>query len=152
MAVDRWLDGMVTPGLAALLPHITAGLNALALCLMVAGFVFIRAGRRQSHRRAMLAAVATSALFLGCYILHHLTAPLFAFRGSGTVRSRYFALLISHVTLAVVVTPLVAVTLTRAVMGKFPAHPRIARWTLPIWLYVSVTGIVVYLMLYHLYV
>ncbi len=134
------------------LPHVTAGLNALALCFLVAGFVFIRTGRKHLHKRAMLGAVATSALFLGFYILYHVTAPIFVFRGTGAVRPVYYALLISHVTLAALVTPMVGVTVFRALKGNFEAHPRIARWTLPVWLYVSVTGIVVYLMLYHFYI
>ena len=138
--------------LATTLPHVTASLNALALCLQLAGFGFIRAGRKDLHRRAMLAAVATSALFLGFYILYHVAAPIFVFRGTGAVRPIYYGLLISHVTLAVLVTPLVGVTLVRALRGNFVAHPKIARWTLPIWIYVSATGIVVYLMLYHIYI
>ena len=133
------------------LPHVTAGLNALALCFLIAGFAFIRRGRKDLHKRAMLGAVATSTLFLGFYIVYHFAAPIFVFRGTGPVRPVYYALLISHVVLAALVTPMIAITLLRALKGDFKAHPRIARWTLPIWLYVSVTGIVVYLMLYHIY-
>ncbi|CAA7625656.1 conserved membrane hypothetical protein [Candidatus Terasakiella magnetica] len=134
------------------LPHVTAILNATALGFLVAGFTFIRAGRRDLHKRAMLGAVATSALFLVFYLLYHFTAPIFVFRGTGTVRPIYYVLLISHVVLAAAVTPMVAVVLFRALRGTFDSHRRIARWTLPIWLYVSVTGIIVYLMLYHLYI
>ncbi len=133
------------------LPHVTAGLNALALCFLATGFVFIRSGRKDLHKRAMLGAVATSALFLGFYILYHFAAPIFVFRGSGMARPIYYTLLISHVVLAALVTPLIALTLMRALKGNFETHPIIARWTLPVWLYVSVTGIVVYLMLYHIY-
>lgn len=133
------------------LPHITAALNASALVFMLAGFVFIRLGRRDLHKPAMLAAVATSGLFLGFYLLYHFTAPIFVFRGEGAVRPVYYALLISHVILAVVVTPLVATALYRALRGDSIAHLRVVRWTFPIWLYVSVTGIVVYAMLYHIY-
>ena len=134
------------------LPHITAALNALSLVFLLAGFAFIRLGRKDWHKRAMLGAVVASALFLGFYIAYHFAAPIFVFRGSGMVRPIYYSLLISHVVLAALVTPMVAVTLWRALTGNFVAHPKLARWTLPIWLYVSVTGIVVYLMLYHIYI
>ena len=133
------------------LPHITAALNAVSLAFLVTGFVHVRAGRKDGHRRAMLGAVAASALFLVFYIVYHFAAPIFVFRGTGAVRPVYYALLISHVLLAAVVTPMIGVTLLRALKGNFEAHPKIARWTLPVWLYVSVTGIVVYLMLYHIY-
>lgn len=133
------------------LPHVTAFLNAVSLAFLLAGFVHIRAGRRDSHRKAMLGAVGASALFLGFYVFYHFAAPIFVFRGTGAVRPVYYALLISHVVLAAVAAPLVALTLWRALAGRFDLHPRIARWTFPLWLYVSVTGIVVYLMLYHVY-
>jgi uncharacterized membrane protein YozB (DUF420 family) len=136
---------------ATTLPHVTAGLNAVSLCFLLAGFTFIRLGRKDLHRRAMLGAVVASALFLGFYLAYHFAAPIFVFRGSGVVRPIYYALLISHVVLAALVTPMIALTLWRAVKGDFAAHPKLARWTLPVWLYVSVTGIVVYLMLYHIY-
>jgi putative membrane protein len=136
---------------ATILPHVTAALNAAALLLLLAGFTLIRAGRRDLHRKAMLAAVGTSALFLVFYVLYHFTAPIFVFRGQGSVRPVYYALLVSHVLLAAVVAPMVAVTLLRALKGRFEVHKGLARWTLPVWLYVSVTGIVVYAMLYHVY-
>lgn len=133
------------------LPHVTAFLNAVSLVFLIMGFVHIRAGRRDSHRKAMLGAVGASALFLAFYVVYHFAAPIFVFRGTGMVRPVYYALLISHVILAAVALPLVAMTLLRALKGRFDLHPKIARWTLPLWLYVSITGIVVYLMLYHLY-
>jgi putative membrane protein len=136
---------------AGTLPHITAFLNAVSLVFLVVGFVHIRAGRRESHRKAMLGAVAASALFLGFYIVYHFAAPIFVFRGTGTVRPIYYTLLISHVILAAVALPMVGLTLVRALKGRFDLHPKIARWTWPLWLYVSISGIVVYLMLYHLY-
>ncbi|MBI3444021.1 MAG: DUF420 domain-containing protein [Magnetospirillum sp.] len=136
---------------ATTLPHITAFLNAVSLGFLVTGFVHIRAGRKDSHRKAMLGAVVASALFLGFYVVYHFAAPIFVFRGTGLVRPLYYTLLISHVALAAVIVPMIAVTLLRAFRGRFDLHPKIARWTLPLWLYVSVTGIVVYLMLYHLY-
>ena len=136
---------------AGTLPHVTATLNAVSLAFLAAGFVHIRAGRKDSHRKAMLGAVGASALFLVFYVVYHFAAPIFVFRGTGMVRPVYYALLVSHVVLAAVVAPMVVLTLLRALKGRFDLHPKIARWTLPLWLYVSVTGIVVYLMLYHLY-
>ncbi|CAA7623019.1 DUF420 domain-containing protein [Magnetospirillum sp. SS-4] len=132
------------------LPHVTASLNAIALCFLVAGFILIRAGRRDLHRRAMLAAVATSGLFLVVYVVYHFAAPIFVFRGTGAIRPVYYALLISHVILAALVTPMIVLTLVRALKGRIAPHKGIARWTLPIWLYVSVTGIIVYVMLYRI--
>lgn len=137
--------------LAATLPHVTAALNAVALVLMVTGFILVRRGRRDLHRRAMVAAVATSGLFLAAYLLHHATNPIFAFRGSGFARPVYYTLLVSHVLLAAAVTPMVALTLWRAATGRFELHRGLARWTLPLWLYVSVSGVVVYALLYHAY-
>lgn len=136
---------------ATTLPHVTAFLNAVSLAFLITGFVHIRMGRKDSHRKAMLGAVGASGLFLVFYVVYHFAAPIFVFRGTGMVRPVYYALLISHVVLAAVALPLVALTLLRALKGRFDLHPKIARWTLPLWLYVSITGIVVYLMLYHLY-
>jgi putative membrane protein len=135
---------------ANILPHITASLNAVALCFLVAGLVLIRTGRRDLHKRAMLGAVVTSALFLAVYVVYHFAAPIFVFRGTGLIRPVYYVLLISHVILAALVTPMIVLTLVRALRGDFFRHKKIARWTLPIWLYVSVTGIVVYVMLYRI--
>jgi uncharacterized membrane protein YozB (DUF420 family) len=135
---------------ANILPHITASLNAVALCFLVAGLVLIRTGRRDLHKRAMLGAVVTSALFLAVYVVYHFAAPIFVFRGTGFIRPVYYVLLISHVILAALVTPMIVLTLVRALRGDFFRHRKIARWTLPIWLYVSVTGIVVYVMLYRI--
>lgn len=137
---------------ATVLPHVTASLNALALMLLSAGFMLIRRGRRDLHRKVMLAAVGVSALFLLAYGIYHATAPIFVFRGQGAIRPVYYALLISHVALAAAVTPMIAATLWRALTGRFATHRGLARWTWPVWVYVSASGIVVYLMLYHLYV
>jgi uncharacterized membrane protein YozB (DUF420 family) len=137
--------------MASLLPHVTAGLNALAGVLLLVGFFLIKSHRKRGHRLVMTAAVATSLLFLVAYIAHHLTAPVFIFPGQGLIRPIYFAMLISHVTLAVAVTPMVAVTFLRARRGDFERHRGLARWTFPVWLYVSVTGIAVYFLLYHIY-
>ncbi|MBC7905542.1 MAG: DUF420 domain-containing protein [Rhodospirillaceae bacterium] len=134
------------------LPHLTATLNAIALVLLLCGFALIKSGRRHLHRNVMLAAVGTSGLFLLAYVIYHATAPIFEFRGTGAVRPVYYTLLISHVVLAAAVTPMIAVTVWRAVSGQFAPHRGLARWTLPIWLYVSATGIVVYALLYHVYI
>jgi uncharacterized membrane protein YozB (DUF420 family) len=118
--------------------------------LLVAGYWLIRHGRRQAHRRAMLAAVATSGLFLVSYLTYHFQVGSVRFTGQGFVRSVYFAVLISHTLLAVASVPLVLTTVRRGLAARFVAHRAIARWTLPLWLYVSVSGVVVYWMLYQL--
>lgn len=137
--------------MGALLPHVTAGLNALAGVLLVIGFRLIRTRHRRAHRLVMTAAMITSVLFLAAYLLHHFTAPLFVFSGQGVARPIYFIMLASHVGLAVLVAPMAALTFIRARRGEFALHRGLARWTFPIWLYVSVTGIAVYLLLYHVY-
>lgn len=136
--------------MAAWLPHLTAGLNALALVLMLGGFLLVKSGRPDLHRRLMLAAVATSGLFLVAYLAHHAVNPIFVFRGSDGARPFYYSLLVSHVVLAALVTPMIGVTVWRALAGRIAPHRGLARWTLPVWLYVSATGILVYLLLYHL--
>jgi uncharacterized membrane protein YozB (DUF420 family) len=138
--------------LADWLPHVTAALNATALVLMLGGFVLVRRGRRQGHRRAMLSAVVVSGLFLLTYAAHHAVNPIFVFRGAGAARPAYYTLLISHVALAAVVAPMVGITMWRALNGRIASHRGLARWTLPLWLYVSVTGVAVYALLYHVYV
>jgi uncharacterized membrane protein YozB (DUF420 family) len=135
---------------ASILPHVTATLNAATVVFAAAGFAFIRSGHRQAHRAAMIGAVAMSVLFLIAYLTYHFTQPIFVFRGQGWVRPVYYALMISHVVLAMVVTPMVLLTFVRGLRGRFERHRPLARWTLPLWLYVSVTGIVVYIMLYHM--
>jgi len=136
---------------AATLPHVTATLNGAALAAALAGFGFIRAGRRDLHRAAMLIAVFASALFLAAYVVYHFAAPIFQFRGTGWVRPVYYSLLIAHVLLAALATPMILVTLTRALRGRFDTHSRLARWTWPVWVFVSASGLVVYAMLYHLF-
>jgi len=132
------------------LPTVNATLNALAALLLVAGYAMIRRGRRRAHRALMIAAFTTSALFLVSYVIYHAGAGSKPFEGRGTLRPIYFAILFSHVVLAAAILPLALVTLARALKGRFDRHAAIARWTLPIWLYVSVTGVAVYVMLYHL--
>jgi uncharacterized membrane protein YozB (DUF420 family) len=133
------------------LPTLNASLNGLAAVFLIAGYLLIRSGRRDAHRRCMLLALATSALFLTSYVIYHANAGSVPFRGAGASRALYFAVLIPHIILAAAVLPLALITTGRGLRGDYGRHVRIARWTLPIWLYVSVTGVIVYLMLYHLY-
>jgi uncharacterized membrane protein YozB (DUF420 family) len=131
------------------LPTVNALLNAAATALLVTGWVLIRRGRREAHRRAMLGALACSALFLVSYLVYHFEVGSVRFPGTGTARTIYLAILLTHTVLAAVVPVLALVTLSRALAAKYDRHRAIARWTLPIWLYVSVTGVVVYWMLYR---
>ena len=133
------------------LPTLNAILNSISAVLLTVGYVFIKQKNREAHRRCMLGAFTTSTLFLISYLVYHFNVGSVKFQGQGAVRSLYFAILLTHTVLAAVIVPLVFVTFARALKGNFDRHRRIARWTLPIWLYVSVTGVVVYLMLYHLY-
>jgi putative membrane protein len=133
------------------LPALNAALNGTAAILLVIGHTLIRRGRRRQHRAVMLAAFTTSALFLVSYTIYHAKAGSHPFPGHGPIRAVYVSILITHVILAAVILPLAIVTLSRGLRGRFERHVRIARWTLPIWLYVSVTGVLVYLMLYQLY-
>ena len=131
------------------LPAVNATLNAIAAVLLLVGYREIRRGRMERHRAAMLAACATSVLFLISYVTYHAHAGSRPFTGQGPVRILYFTILISHIVLAAAILPLALITLTRALRERFDRHAALARWTLPIWLYVSVTGVVVYFMLYH---
>lgn len=131
------------------LPALNATLNAIAAILLATGYLLIRAGRREQHRRVMIAAFVTSSLFLVSYLVYHAQVGSVRFTRHGFVRPLYFTILITHVTLAALVLPLALVTLSRALARRFDRHRRIARWTLPIWLYVSVTGVLVYVLLYQ---
>lgn len=132
------------------LPAVNATLNGICAVLLVIGWRQIRAGRRESHRKIMIAAFATSMLFLVSYVTYHANAGSRPFQGQGAIRWVYFSILLTHVILAAAIVPLALVTLTRGLRARYDSHARIARWTLPIWLYVSVTGVVVYLMLYRM--
>jgi putative membrane protein len=132
------------------LPTLNAILNASSALLLLTGFVLIRRGRREAHRRAMLSALACSALFLISYLVYHAQVGSVRFQGRGAIRAVYLGILLSHTVLAVAVVPLALVTLSRALQARFDRHRRLARITLPIWAYVSVTGVVVYWMLYRL--
>jgi uncharacterized membrane protein YozB (DUF420 family) len=133
------------------LPALNAALNALATAFLVSGYLFIRRGHRLAHKRCMLAALTVSALFLASYVTYHYHAGSRPFLGQGVVRVVYFAILIPHVILAAAVLPLALVTTARGLREEYDRHVKVARWTLPLWLYVSVTGVIVYLMLYRLY-
>lgn len=133
------------------LPLLNASLNATSAVLLVAGYTLIRRGHVRWHRAAMLSAFAVSTLFLISYVVYHANAGSRRFPGQGAIRTVYFAILITHVILAAAVPPLALITLARGLRGRFDRHVAIARWTFPIWLYVSVTGVIVYLMLYQMY-
>lgn len=139
------------PDLIPYLPHVNALLNTTSALFLITGYVFIRLGRINAHRNCQVTAVTTSTLFLVSYVTYHYYHGDTRFIGQGIVRPIYFSILITHVILAIVILPLVIITLVRALRFDFIRHKRIARWTLPLWLYVSVTGVIVYLMLYHLY-
>ena len=131
------------------LPAVNASLNALSGILLLVGFALIRTRRIAQHRKVMLAAFATSSLFLVCYVVYHAQVGSVRFTRQGFVRPLYYTILVTHVTLAAAVPPLAIVTLTRGLKGRYPQHRRLARWTFPIWLYVSVTGVLVYVLLYQ---
>jgi uncharacterized membrane protein YozB (DUF420 family) len=131
------------------LPAVNASLNALSGGLLVAGYIMIRARRIQLHRRLMTAAFITSSIFLVFYVIYHAQVGSVPFRRTGLVRPIYFTILISHVILAATVVPLALITFSRGLKGRYPQHVRIARWTFPVWLYVSVTGVLVYVLLYQ---
>ena len=133
----------------AILPTINAVLNASAAVAMVAGFLAIRQGRVAVHRACMLTALGLSVLFLTSYLVYHAQVGSRPYAGGGWLRTLYFTILITHTTLAVVIVPLVGTTLYRALRAQFVRHARLARVTFPVWLYVSITGVVVYWMLYH---
>ena len=132
------------------LPMLNAALNAASAVLLASGWRFIRARRTEAHKRCMLAACATSALFLVSYLTYHYLHGSTRFQGQGAWRAVYFTILISHTILAAAIVPMVLVTLRRAFKGDFARHASLARWTLPLWLYVSVTGVVIYFMLYQI--
>jgi uncharacterized membrane protein YozB (DUF420 family) len=134
----------------AALPTLNAALNTTSAILILCGYFFIRRRQITAHRTCMIAAVTCSVCFLVSYVIYHAQAGSTRFQGEGPVRAVYFTILLTHTVLAIAIVPLVAVTLRRALAGRFEQHRRIARITLPIWLYVSVTGVVIYFMLYHL--
>ncbi len=135
----------------ATLPHLNASLNATSALLLATGYLLIRRRKITAHTVCMGIAFLTSVAFLISYLTLRYYAGMTAFPGQGWIRPVYFTILISHTILAVAIVPLALVTLTRGLRGRIERHVRIARWTLPLWFYVSVTGVVVYWMLYRLY-
>jgi uncharacterized membrane protein YozB (DUF420 family) len=133
------------------LPAVNAALNATCTVLLLLGFLFIQRRNISLHRLSMIAAFCCSTVFLALYVYFHLHAGVIRFGGQGWIRPLYFAILISHTTLAIVIVPLVLITLSRALRERFDRHRAIARWTLPLWLYVSFTGVIVYWLLYIAY-
>jgi uncharacterized membrane protein YozB (DUF420 family) len=132
-------------------PALNASLNAASTVFLVLGYIMIRSRRIQAHRVCMAAAFLLSTAFLVSYVIYHLNVGSVRFTGQGWIRPVYFTLLLSHIVLAAAILPLALITLARALRERFDAHRRIARWTLPIWLYVSVTGVIIYWLLYHAY-
>ncbi len=132
------------------LPALNATLNAISAIFLIVGYVFIRRREITKHRACMIAALVSSTLFLTSYVIYHLHVGSRPFHGHGTIRLVYFTILLTHVLLAIVIVPMALITLSRALARRFPRHKAIARWTLPLWLYVSVTGVIVYLMLYQI--
>ena len=133
------------------LPALNAALNGTCALLLTVGYLFVRRRRVLAHKICMGSAFVTSMVFLISYLTYHYHVGSRPFGGQGAIRAVYFTILISHTILAVTIVPLALVTVSRALRGRFDRHVRIARWTLPLWLYVSVTGVIVYLMLYRLY-
>ncbi len=133
------------------LPTLNATLNATSAVLLGLGFYFIRQKKREAHRVCMIAALVVSCLFLVSYLTYHYTSGITRFGAQGWIRPVYFTILTSHTILAMIIVPLVLITLRRALKQRFDLHKAIARWTWPIWMYVSVTGVLVYLLLYHLF-
>jgi uncharacterized membrane protein YozB (DUF420 family) len=133
----------------AYFPALIASLNALSAVLLLAGYLLIKQGRIAAHRACMISAVAASTLFLACYVYFHIHVGDILFLGQGFWRKVYFVVLIPHVTLAIVIVPLVIITLNRGLHARYARHRAIARWTWPLWMYVSVTGVLVYFMLYQ---
>jgi putative membrane protein len=131
---------------------LNASLNGISGILLACGYAAIRSGRREVHKRFMIAAFAVSTVFLVSYLVYHYRVGHVVFQGQGWIRPVYFVLLTSHTVLAIVIVPLILITLRRAWLEKFDKHRAIARWTLPLWFYVCVTGVIVYLMVYQIYI
>ena len=133
------------------LPAVNATLNAISAVLLTMGYINIRRGAREAHKRCMLAALVSSALFLTCYLVYHWQVGSKPYPGGGVLRVVYLTILFTHVVLAAGILPLILMTTARGLRGDFGRHIRVARWTFPLWMYVSVTGVVIYLMLYQLH-
>jgi uncharacterized membrane protein YozB (DUF420 family) len=133
------------------LPHFQAILNASAALVLATAYYFIRNQNRSLHRNCMIVALVISAVFMVSYLTYHARVGFMPFTGQGMIRPFYFTLLASHVILAAVIVPMVLITVAYAIKGNFASHPRIARWTLPLWFYVSVSGVLIYILGFHIY-
>ena len=133
------------------LPHFQAILNTTAALFLGAGYTFIRSKNRNAHRLCMIAALVISTVFMVSYLTYHAKVGYMPFAGQGMIRPFYFTMLASHVILAAVIVPMVLITVVYAIKGNFDKHPRIARWTLPLWFYVSVSGVLIYVLGFHIY-
>jgi uncharacterized membrane protein YozB (DUF420 family) len=142
---------MQVPPHYAIFPVIDASLNGTSAVLLLMGRSFIKRGRMAAHRALMIAALVSSSIFLVCYLYYHWHVGSVHFQGQGWSRPVYFSILISHTILAAAIVPMIIITLSRALRERFDRHRAIARWTYPLWMYVSVTGVIVYVMLYHLF-
>ncbi len=142
---------MQVPPQYAIFPVIDASLNGTSAVLLLVGRGFIKRGNMAAHRAVMLAALVSSSVFLACYLYYHWHVGSVHFQGQGWSRPVYFSILISHTILAAAIVPMIIITLSRALRERFDRHRAIARWTYPLWMYVSVTGVIVYFMLYHLF-
>jgi uncharacterized membrane protein YozB (DUF420 family) len=133
------------------LPHFQAILNASAALFLGTGYYFIRSQNRNAHRLCMITALVISTVFMISYLTYHAQVGYMPFTGEGIIRPVYFTMLASHVILAAVIVPMVLITVAYAIKGNFKTHPRIARWTLPLWFYVSVSGVLIYILGFHIY-
>jgi uncharacterized membrane protein YozB (DUF420 family) len=132
------------------LPALNASLNALATVLLTSGWILIKQKNRDAHRLCMLSAFGVSTAFLTSYLIYHFNVGSVPFQGQGPIRTLYLTILFTHIVLAAAIVPMILLSLSRALSARFDKHRRIARWTMPLWLYVSVTGVVIYVMLYRL--
>jgi putative membrane protein len=144
-------DAVTLDEIIPYLPHFQAILNTLAAFFLAAGYYFIRAQNRNAHRNCMITALLISTVFMVSYLSYHAKVGYMPFAGQGIIRPFYFTILASHVILAAVIVPMVLVTVIYAIKGNFDRHPRVARWTLPLWFYVSVSGVLIYIMGFHIY-
>lgn len=147
VAILFFMPGMETSKDFSMLPALHAVINGTVSVLLVVGYIMIRTGKRQMHRAAMMGAFGLSALFLVSYVIYHSATESTPYGGDGWVRTIYFSILISHIVLAAVILPLILISMSRALSKRFDKHRKIARITFPLWLYVSVTGVIVYLMI-----
>ena len=142
---------MVLDDIIPYLPHFQALLNTTATLLLSSGYYFIRNQNQRLHRNCMVTALLVSSVFMTSYLIYHAKVGYMPFNGQGSIRPFYFTLLASHVILAALIVPMVLTTVWFAIKGNFKLHPRVARWTLPLWLYVSVSGVVIYILGFHIY-